>query len=91
MTNKEKWLSSYIASQIFLLCLTVLYTLFYTNSALNDAFIRVSGGSGICSVEVFLLVLVWNVIVAPVLFRLILLFLEALYSEDDEAESEDTK
>ena len=88
MTNKEKWLWSYIFSQVFLIILVALYFSCYFSPAFQDAIIRMFGGDGICPLETFVMILIWNIIIDPPVFRVVILVIETFgyYPEESEGE-----
>lgn len=91
MSNKEKWLWSYIISQVFLIILVALYFSCYFFPAIQDAVIRMFGGNGICPIETFVTILIWNIIIEPPVFRGMIFVLETLAPYTEDEESEDTE
>ena len=87
MSNKEKWLWSYIISQVFLLILTTLYFTGYFIPEFAIAFKNAFGGK-ICPLETFVPILLWNIIIEPPVFRAIIWFLEAYEKFMNRNESE---
>lgn len=86
MSNKEKWLWSYIISQVFLITLVALYFSCYFFPVIQDAIIRMFGGNGICQIETFVMILIWNIIIEPPVFRVLISVIETFCCYPEESE-----